>query len=70
MREGRDRADRDLSAPLRVTLGVSVQVLELGSLYVQSLKRLLFIPFGHSGRLVFLAFRLRQNKPMGMLPHR
>ena len=63
MREGRDRADRDLSAPLRVTLDVAVQVLKLGSLDIQRLKSLLFVPFRDDGRLVFLAFRLRENEP-------
>ena len=63
MREGRDRADRDLSAPLRVTLDVAVQVLKFDSLDVQRLKGLLFVPFRDEGRLVLLAFRLRQNEP-------
>jgi hypothetical protein len=63
MREGRDRADRDLSAPLRVTLGVAVQVLKLDSLDVQRFKGLLFVPFRDDGLLVLLAFRLRKNEP-------
>ena len=63
MREGCDRADRDLSAALRVTLGVAVQVLKLDSLDVQRLKGLLYVPFRDDGRLVLLAFRLRQNEP-------
>ena len=62
MRQGRDRADRDLSAPLRVTLDVTVQVLKLGSLDIQRLKGLLLVPFRDDGRVVFLAFRLRQNE--------
>ena len=61
MRKGRNRADRDLSASLRVTLGVAVQVLKLNPLDVQRLKGLLFVPFRDDGRLVFLAFRLREN---------
>src|SRR6516225_6443608 len=64
VRQGRDRADRDLSAPLRVTLGVAVQVLKLDSLDFQRLKCLLFVPFRYDGRLVLLAFRLRENEPM------
>ena len=64
LRQGRDRADRDLSAPFRVTLGVAVQVLKLDSLDIQRLKGLLFVPFRYDGRLVFLAFRLRENEPM------
>ena len=63
LREGRDRADCDLSAPLRVTLDVAVQVLKLDSLDVQRLKGLLYVPFRDDGRLVLLAFRLRQNEP-------
>jgi hypothetical protein len=63
MREGRDRADRDLSAALRVTLGVAVQVLKLDPLDIQRLKGLLFVPFRDDGWLVFLAFRLRENEP-------
>jgi hypothetical protein len=63
MREGRDRADRNLSAPLRVTLGVAVQVLKLDSLDSERLKGLLLVPFRDDGRLVFLAFRLRENEP-------
>jgi hypothetical protein len=63
MREGRNRADRDLSAPLGVTLGVAVQVLKLDSLDIQRLKSLLFAPFRDDGRLVLLAFRLRENEP-------
>jgi hypothetical protein len=63
MREGRDRADRDLSAPLRVTLDVAVQILKLDSLDIQRLKGILFVPFRDDGRLVFLAFRLRENEP-------
>ena len=67
MRQGRDRADGDLSAPLRVTLDVAVQVLKLYALDVQSLKRLLFVPFRDSRRLVFLAFCLRENEPMSLV---
>jgi len=63
MREGCDRADRDLSAPLRVTLDVAVQVLKLDSLDIQRLKGLLFVPFRDDGRVVLLAFRLRENEP-------
>jgi hypothetical protein len=63
MRGGCDRADRDLSAPLRVTLGVAVQVLKLDSLDVQRLRSLLFVPFRDNGHLVFLAFCLRENEP-------
>ena len=63
VREGRDRADRDLSAPLRVTLGVAVQVLKIDSLDIQRLKGLLFVPFRDDGRVVLLAFRLRENEP-------
>ena len=58
LREGRDRADCDLSAPLRVTLDVAVQVLKLDSLDVQPLKRRLFVSLGTSRRLVFRAFGL------------
>jgi hypothetical protein len=36
--EGRNRADRDLSAPLRVTLDVAVPVLKLDSLDSQRLE--------------------------------
>ena len=61
MRQGRDRADRDLSAPLGVTLNVAVQVLKLDSLDFQRLKGLLLVPFRDDGRVVFLAFRLREN---------
>jgi hypothetical protein len=63
MREGCDRADRDLAAPLRVTLDVAVQVLKLDSPDIQRLKGLLFVPFRDDGRIVFLAFRLRENEP-------
>ena len=51
MRKGRDRADRDLSAPLRVTLDVAVQVLKLDSLDIQRLKGLLFVPSRDDGHL-------------------
>jgi hypothetical protein len=50
VREGRDRADRDLSAPRSVTLGVAVQVLKLDSSDIQYLKGLLFVPFRDDGR--------------------
>ena len=63
MREGCDRADRDLSAPLRITLGVAAQVLKLDSLDIQCPEGLLFVPFRDHGRVVFLAFRLRENEP-------
>ena len=61
MREDRDRADRDLSATPRVSLDVAVQVLKLDSLDIQRLKGLLLVPIRDDGRLVFLAFRLREN---------
>ena len=64
MTEDCDRADRDLSAPLRVTLGVAVQVLKLDSLDIQRLRGLLFVPFRDDGRVVFLAFRLAEDKPV------
>ena len=63
MREGRDRAHRDLSAPPRITLCVAVQVLKLDSLDIQRLKGLLFVQFRDDGRVVFLAFRLGENEP-------
>src|SRR5215831_5385511 len=67
MRQGRDRTDCNLAAPLRVTLGVAVQVLKLDSLDVHRLKGLLFVPFRDDGRLVLLAFRLREKEPMRLV---
>jgi hypothetical protein len=56
--EGRDRADRDLSAPRRVTLDVAVQVLKLDSLDIQRLKAFCSFHSGVTGGWYFLAFRL------------
>src|SRR5690349_19075524 len=65
--EGRNRTDGNLPTTLRITLSVSVQVLELHALNVQLLKRLLFVPLGDRGRLIVRAFGLRENKPMGLV---
>ena len=70
MGESCKRTDSDLPAALCVTLRVAVQVLELNPMDVQSLKRLLLAPFGNSGRPIFRAFRLRENKPMGLVVQR
>src|SRR5713226_7463496 len=47
--------------------GSQLKVLKLNALDLQPLKSRLLVPFGNSGRLVFRAFRLRQNKPMGLV---
>src|SRR5207245_4013411 len=67
VRECRNRANGDLPAAPSVTLGVSVKVLKLDSLDIQPVKSGLLVPFRNGGRLVFHAFRLRQNKPVGLV---
>jgi len=62
-----NRADGDLPATLRVTLGVAVQVLKWDSLDFQRGKCRLLVPFGKRGGLVFGPLRLRQDKPVGFV---
>jgi len=66
-RESGNRADRDLPAMLGVALGVAVEVLEGNTLDFQSGKGSFFVPFRDVGGLVFRAFGLCKNEPMGLV---
>ncbi|SRR5579872_1146813 len=67
VRERRNRADGDLAASPSVTLRVAVKVRKLDALDLERLKRLLLAPTGNRGGLKFLAFRLREHKPVSLV---
>src|SRR5690349_848927 len=60
-----NRADRDLTAMLGVTLSVAVQVLERLALDIQRFEGCLLVPLRHGGRLIIRAFSLGQGEPVG-----